>query len=136
MLTLNRLIWNHADWQDQQGPGSTTAADVYQDLVNLQQHTINYCERIWVIVKDVLCNDSPEGLVLEDMEDVNTVDTKDVLSYSFRAVHASRQVEVHRILDYGLRLILGLIAISCAVWSRDCPEAKETNFSPFHASEK
>jgi len=43
-------------------------------------------------VKDVLCNDSPEGHLPEDLEDVNSIDTKDVLSYSFRAIHESRSV--------------------------------------------
>lgn len=43
-------------------------------------------------MKDVLCNDSPEGHLPEDLEDVNSIDTKDVLSYSFRAIHESRSV--------------------------------------------
>jgi hypothetical protein len=57
------------------------------------QHTIlRLCDRIWTCVEHVLCNDSPEGHLLEDAEEAVTIDTKDVLSYSFRAIHESRWV--------------------------------------------
>jgi hypothetical protein len=38
----------------------------------------------------VLCNDSPEGHMPQSVDEIDTVDTKDVLSYSFRAIHESR----------------------------------------------
>jgi len=47
-------------------------------------------ERIWKAVKHVLCDDSPEGHLPEEMEEIEGLDTKDLLSYSFRAVHESR----------------------------------------------
>lgn len=50
------------------------------------------CSSIWLSVKDVLCNDSPEGHLPEDLDEVPNIDTKDVLSYSFRAVHESRYI--------------------------------------------
>jgi hypothetical protein len=56
----------------------------------LQELILSLCSRIWTVVRDVLCNDSPEGHLPQDLDDINTVDTKDVLSYSFRAVHESR----------------------------------------------
>jgi len=49
-------------------------------------------KRIWVAVKHVLCDDSPEGHLPEEMEEIEGLDTKDLLSYSFRAVHESRYV--------------------------------------------
>jgi hypothetical protein len=51
---------------------------------------IGCCTRIWAAVKEVLCNDSPEGHLPQDLDDIDTLDTKDVLSYSFRAIHESR----------------------------------------------
>lgn len=37
----------------------------------------------------MLCDDSPEGHLPEEMEEIEGLDTKDLLSYSFRAVHES-----------------------------------------------
>jgi len=54
-------------------------------------HRVYGCfSRIWLAVKHVLCDDSPEGHLPEEMEEIEGLDTKDLLSYSFRAVHESR----------------------------------------------
>ncbi|KAM0516613.1 hypothetical protein ACHAPE_005244 [Trichoderma viride] len=55
----------------------------------LQEKVIFCCERVWRAVRDVLCDDSPEGHLPEEMEDMEGLDTKGLLSYSFRAVHES-----------------------------------------------
>ncbi|KAL6910490.1 putative death-receptor fusion domain-containing protein [Trichoderma evansii] len=55
----------------------------------LQERMIVCCERVWKAVSDVLCDDSPEGHLPEEMEDMEGLDTKGLLSYSFRAVHES-----------------------------------------------
>ncbi|KAK2626029.1 hypothetical protein QTJ16_004291 [Diplocarpon rosae] len=60
-----------------------------EQLGTLQQRMANCCSRIWDAVKSILCNDSPEGYLPQDLDEVSDVDTKDVLSYSFRAVHES-----------------------------------------------
>ncbi|KAF2002414.1 HEAT repeat protein-like protein [Amniculicola lignicola CBS 123094] len=43
-------------------------------------------EVLWDSVKSVLCADAPEGHVPEDVEDANSLDTKEVLSYSWRGL--------------------------------------------------
>lgn len=43
-------------------------------------------ESIWSCVREVLCSDAPEGHVPEGLEDELEVDTKDILSYSWRAL--------------------------------------------------
>ncbi|TQS37652.1 hypothetical protein Golomagni_01867 [Golovinomyces magnicellulatus] len=58
-------------------------------LQKFQQKCVEICLRIWTIAKPILCNDSPEGHLPEDVDDSNEIDTKDVLSYSFRAIHES-----------------------------------------------
>ncbi|RKF60261.1 Uncharacterized protein OnM2_052010 [Erysiphe neolycopersici] len=58
-------------------------------MLDFQNNCVHFCSRIWTVVKPILCNDSPEGLLLEDLEEPETVDTKDILSYSFRAIHES-----------------------------------------------
>jgi len=47
----------------------------------------NGMERAWKDVHHILCNDAPEGFMPEDLEDDDaTLTTKDVLSYSWRAL--------------------------------------------------
>ncbi|KAF2836658.1 hypothetical protein M501DRAFT_939156 [Patellaria atrata CBS 101060] len=41
---------------------------------------------IWQCVKPILCNDAPEGYVPEDLEQEDALSTKDILSYSWRAL--------------------------------------------------
>lgn len=52
-------------------------------------------------MKHVLCDDSPEGHLPEEMEDIEGLDTKDLLSYSFRAIHESSNLM--EIIVNGLR---------------------------------
>ncbi|CAM1505583.1 Fc.00g112200.m01.CDS01 [Cosmosporella sp. VM-42] len=54
---------------------------------SLQNRLVTCCERTWAAVCDILCDDSPEGHLPQDLEEFDGIDTKDVLSYSFRAVH-------------------------------------------------
>lgn len=64
--------------------------DGWERWANLQLRMVSLSSRIWDAVREVLCNDSPEGNLPSGIDQVETIDTKDVLSYSFRAVHESR----------------------------------------------
>ncbi|KAL1888739.1 hypothetical protein Sste5346_009365 [Sporothrix stenoceras] len=57
----------------------------------IQARIVQSCERIWHIVKHVLCDDSPEGHIPDDLEDqgVSNLDSKDLLSFSFRSINES-----------------------------------------------
>lgn len=59
-------------------------------LEDFQDRAIACCSRIWQSVRHVLCDDSPEGHLPEELEEMEGLDTKDVLSFSFRAIHESR----------------------------------------------
>lgn len=63
-----------------------------QAVQGLQDSLVTCCERVWAAVRDILCDDSPEGHLPQELEEVDGLDTKDVLSYSFRSVHESRYV--------------------------------------------
>ncbi|KAK7751621.1 hypothetical protein SLS62_006447 [Diatrype stigma] len=58
-------------------------------LEGFQDRAIACCSRIWQAVRHVLCDDSPEGHLPEELEEMEGLDTKDLLSYSFRAIHES-----------------------------------------------
>ncbi|KAK1750774.1 thyroid adenoma-associated protein [Echria macrotheca] len=62
-------------------------------------------KRIWAAVRHVLCDDSPEGHLPEEMEEIEGLDTKDLLSYSFRAVHESSNL---------MRLMIGTLRLEPA----------------------
>ncbi|KAK2595751.1 hypothetical protein QQS21_006577 [Conoideocrella luteorostrata] len=66
------------------------SAPELEDARKLQLEIVMCCERAWTAVRDILCDDSPEGLLPQELEDVGGLDTKDLLSYSFRAIHESR----------------------------------------------
>ncbi|KAI0105537.1 putative death-receptor fusion protein-domain-containing protein [Nemania sp. FL0031] len=58
-------------------------------LDKLQDRAILFCQRIWKAVQHILCDDSPEGHLPEELQLIEGLDTKDLLSYSFRAIHES-----------------------------------------------
>lgn len=51
---------------------------------------VNCCRRIWNVVRAVLCDDSPEGHLPDDLDEMEGLDTKNLLSYSFRAIDEAR----------------------------------------------
>ncbi|KAJ4414202.1 hypothetical protein N0V85_003254 [Neurospora sp. IMI 360204] len=71
----------------------------------LYQRVFDCAKRIWLAVRHVLCDDSPEGHLPEEMEEIEGLDTKDLLSYSFRAVHESSNLL--RLMLQTLRLTPG-----------------------------
>ncbi|KAK0646502.1 putative death-receptor fusion protein-domain-containing protein [Cercophora newfieldiana] len=71
-------------------------------LDEVYRRVLGCSRRIWAAVKHVLCDDSPEGHLPEEMEEIEGLDTKDLLSYSFRAVHESSNL---------LRLMVGTLRL-------------------------
>ena len=56
----------------------------------MHQKLILSLSEVWSSVRDVLCNDAPEGHVPVDLEDEANMSTKDILSYSWRALKEGR----------------------------------------------
>ncbi|KAL2181602.1 putative death-receptor fusion protein-domain-containing protein [Thermothelomyces heterothallicus CBS 202.75] len=80
-----------------------TFNDKQLELIHHLQRRVFFCaQQIWFVVKHVLCDDSPEGHLPEEFEDIEGLDTKDLLSYSFRAVHESSNL---------LRLLVGTLRL-------------------------
>ncbi len=59
-------------------------------LSQLQTRIVRCCQLIWEAVRHILCDDSPEGHLPEEMEEIEGLDTKDLLRFAFRATIESR----------------------------------------------
>lgn len=86
---LRSYIWGEIDFL-RDDSGDDEFARIRKEWESLQTRIVASCSSIWGAVKNILCNDSPEGHIPEDVDDVESIDTKDMLSYSFRAIHESR----------------------------------------------
>lgn len=74
---------------------SMGAADGGNMLRSLH-HRLYLCfHSVWNCVKTTLCNDAPEGYVPDEMDDEDDIGTKDILSYSWRALKEARYVFWH-----------------------------------------
>jgi hypothetical protein len=68
---------------------------------SLHKRIIRAVENVWKCVRSVLCNDAPEGHVPDDVEEDVNLTTKDVLSYSWRALKEARYTTpVGRTVEY------------------------------------
>jgi hypothetical protein len=79
----SRYIWGSLSGVQFSQPCLTT-------LDKFQDHAVSCCRRVWRAVRHILCDDSPEGHLPEELQQIEGLDTKDLLSYSFRAIHESR----------------------------------------------
>ncbi|KAK8237864.1 putative death-receptor fusion protein-domain-containing protein [Phyllosticta capitalensis] len=61
-------------------------AEELQIWKGLHDHVLSSLHEIWDCVRSTLCVDAPEGYVPEDMEEEPDLNTKDILSYSWRAL--------------------------------------------------
>lgn len=73
LLTSLRYVLLRRDQKD-------LLVDIYSSRIK------SMLEAMWEVVKPTLCNDAPEGHVPDEMEDVPDISTKDILSYSWRAL--------------------------------------------------
>lgn len=64
----------------------------WEKWIDFTQRMVRSSSGIWKAVSGILCNDSPEGHLLDDIDESEALDSKDILSYSFRAIHESRYV--------------------------------------------
>ncbi|KAI1331267.1 hypothetical protein F5Y16DRAFT_395706 [Xylariaceae sp. FL0255] len=93
--------------------GIEHSSDALETLHKCQERAIECCGRIWQAVQHILCDDSPEGHLPEELQQVEGLDTKDLLSYSFRAVHESSNLM--RIIAQNIRdsQTNGLLSPTC-----------------------
>ncbi|OAF99231.1 HEAT repeat protein-like protein [Paraphaeosphaeria sporulosa] len=61
-------------------------ADGFNELKKIHNQLLDDCTTMWIIVENILSADAPEGHVPEDMDEEVSLDTKEILSYSWRGL--------------------------------------------------
>jgi hypothetical protein len=62
----------------------------FNELKTIHNQLLDDCITTWNIVENVLSADAPEGHVPEDMDEEISLDTKEILSYSWRGLKEAR----------------------------------------------
>lgn len=75
--------------------------DEFQQWKQIHDLVLSSLHQLWSCVKTVLCADAPEGHVPEELEEEANLDTKEVLSYSWRGLKEARYdtVPLHPHID-------------------------------------
>ena len=67
-----------------------TPQDAFTQWKSLHSEIVESIESLWNCVYHVLCADAPEGHVPDELEDDASLDTKEILSYSWRGLKEAR----------------------------------------------
>lgn len=65
-------------------------AEIHQQWIEAHSELITSFESLWSIVYNVLCADAPEGNVPDEVDEAANLDTREVLSYSWRGLKEAR----------------------------------------------
>ncbi|KAF1847315.1 HEAT repeat protein-like protein [Cucurbitaria berberidis CBS 394.84] len=65
---------------------SSAPTETLEMWKQLHKDVLGSIELLWSYVYHVLCADAPEGLIPDEMEDETSLDTKEILSYSWRGL--------------------------------------------------
>jgi hypothetical protein len=69
---------------------STASEERFAAWKQLHSNVTASIENLWSCVYHVLCADAPEGHVPDELEDEASLDTKEILSYSWRGLKEAR----------------------------------------------
>jgi hypothetical protein len=78
-----RYIVDHDDFYNDLSKLDSVA---FEEIKKIHDQLLNDFHTTWNIVRNVLSADAPEGHVPEDMEEEFSLDTKEILSYSWRGL--------------------------------------------------
>jgi hypothetical protein len=100
MLTLSRYIVDQDDFYPLL---STTPAETFFGWKKAHDEILDSIEGFWTCIQHILCTDAPEGHVPDEIDEETSLDTKEILSYSWRGLKEARYVDPH---VYSSRLIV------------------------------
>ncbi|KAH7408541.1 putative death-receptor fusion protein-domain-containing protein [Phaeosphaeria sp. MPI-PUGE-AT-0046c] len=78
-----RYIVDHDDFYD---TSSTCTTETFGQWSNAHGEILDNIEIFWNCVQHILCTDAPEGHVPEEIDEESSLDTKEILSYSWRGL--------------------------------------------------
>jgi hypothetical protein len=64
----------------------------FQQWREAHDEILKCVEDFWGCIQHILCADAPEGLVPDEIEEEASLDTKEILSYSWRGLKEARCV--------------------------------------------
>jgi hypothetical protein len=88
-LTFFRLIVDQDQFYD---AVATASDDIFRQWKTAHDENLAYIEDFWRCIEHILCADAPEGHVPDEMDEEVSLDTKEVLSYSWRGLKEARSV--------------------------------------------
>ncbi|KAH8724346.1 HEAT repeat protein-like protein [Phaeosphaeriaceae sp. PMI808] len=65
---------------------SVTSTEPFGEWEKAHGNILEYIESFWVCIQHILCADAPEGLVPDEIDETSSLDTKEILSYSWRGL--------------------------------------------------
>ncbi|KAG0647573.1 tRNA (cytidine(32)-2 -O)-methyltransferase non-catalytic subunit TRM732 [Hyphodiscus hymeniophilus] len=110
------FIWDAVDYSNSLAGSSNQQLGITR-WDSLHSRMVECCKRSWNVVRGILCNDSPEGHLPSDIDEIDSVGTKDILSYSFRATHESSNLMRNLIGKLKLKWNNGSPVLSVQVFS-------------------
>jgi hypothetical protein len=74
---------------------STTPVETFFGWKKAHDEILENIQGFWTCIEHILCTDAPEGHVPDEIEDETSLDTKEILSYSWRGLKEARYVASH-----------------------------------------
>lgn len=88
-------------------------ANVFPEWRTIHDELLHSFEALWSCVQDSLCADAPEGHVPDEMEEEMSLDTKEILSYSWRGLKEARyDLNLWRSIEQTLTSIASYFVLS------------------------
>jgi hypothetical protein len=69
---------------------STAPVETFVEWKKGHGEILQSIEAFWTCIQHILCTDAPEGYVPDEMDEEASLDTKEILSYSWRGLKEAR----------------------------------------------
>jgi hypothetical protein len=69
---------------------STAPPEKFDQWKKAHGEILQSIEAFWECIQHILCTDAPEGHVPDEMDEEASLDTKEILSYSWRGLKEAR----------------------------------------------
>jgi hypothetical protein len=88
-MMISRYI---VDGDDFYSSLSTTPVETFFGWKQTHDEILENIQGFWTCIEHILCTDAPEGHVPDEIDEEASLDTKEILSYSWRGLKEARYV--------------------------------------------